>query len=86
MVVGPVEAATGEGLRQPCEQSAVSDVHPQGDLGLPSVTAERALPHQDPDQDPDIEGFEGRHCFTVGCHVKQASCFTVGCHVKQAAP
>ena len=86
MVVGTVEFPAREHLGQPGEERPMADVHAEGDLRLTAVTAKGSLPHQDPDQQADLELAEFRSCFTVSYHVKHRSCFTVSCHVKQRSP
>ena len=72
MVIGAVQAGRREPLDQPAEQRLVADVHPQRDLGLLAVPAERALPDQQADEQPTIEVRE-----RVQARASIARCFTV---------
>lgn len=54
MLVGTVEATSGERSLEPTEQRLVSHVHSERDLRLPPVASEMPLPHQQTDEDADL--------------------------------
>ena len=61
MVVGAVQASFREALHQPVEQGLVAGVHPERDLRLLPVAAERTLANEQSDDHASIEIRELRH-------------------------
>jgi hypothetical protein len=55
VIVGTVEATPREGPLEPFEQSLVADVHPKGDLWLPSVPTKVAFSDEQSDQEALFE-------------------------------
>ena len=55
MVIRPVQARSRKPLHQPAEQALVANVHPQRDLRLSAVAAERRLADQEPGDHTPLE-------------------------------
>jgi hypothetical protein len=48
--IGAIETRMREAVDEPAEERLVADVHPQRDVGLPSISSERPLADQHTDQ------------------------------------
>jgi hypothetical protein len=55
VVVGPIQPRAGEASQEPVEEPLVPHVHPQRDLRLFAVSAERTLADQQADQQTPVE-------------------------------
>jgi hypothetical protein len=61
VVVWAVQARAGESVHQPAEERLVAHVHPKRYLWLLAIAPERALPDEQPHEDPTIEFGQIRH-------------------------
>jgi hypothetical protein len=80
MVIGPVEAGVREARLQPAEEGFVPDVHPEHDVRLPPVSAERAFPNQQPNDYPGVKRIQTRRMFHENHYGETNAgpwCFTV---------
>jgi hypothetical protein len=61
VVVGPVEPGCREARLEPAKDPFVPNMHPQHDLGLATIAAERALADEQPGENAAIELGERIH-------------------------